>query len=257
MKTFFAFYYSDLPNGSGFKMYGFVHFAFFFAIAAGIAITCVAYRRAAPDRRTVYLRVTASLCLFLEIFKNIVMLITLPEYPISQLPLHLCGLGIFIEFVDAFAPRRSVTIDELLFSLSFPGAVAALTFPDWTIYPVFNIYCLQSFIIHGVLLCYPLMLLTSGQLRPKLRNLWRSAVFLIVVAPPIYLVNLHFHTDFLYINGGAPGSPIELLETLMGNPGYLAGYAALVVVIWFFMYAIYAVLNASLKRLNIRQRTAM
>lgn len=236
MEWFFAFYYNDLPEGSGFNLYGPEHLSFLLAIALGAAALCVAYRRTRPEGRPFFCRVVAGLCFTLELGKQVLMLATLSPYPVTQLPLHLCGLGIFIQAADAFIPRWNKTTHEILYSLSLPGAASALIFPDWPEYPIFNFYSLQSFIIHGLLLCYPLMLLAGRQLRPNWRNLWRSALFLVIIAIPMHFVNRRLGTNFLFLNESSPGSPLELLEAQTGSHSYLPGYAVLILIIWLAMY---------------------
>ncbi|MDL2293668.1 TIGR02206 family membrane protein [Ruminococcaceae bacterium OttesenSCG-928-D13] len=244
MEWFFVFYHNQFPQGTGFAMYGPEHLCFLLGIAITIVFVCVVYRRATPEKQALLCRVVAGTCFALEAAKQVVLLITLPSYPVSQLTLHLCGLGIFVQMVDAFVPRWRKTTREILYSLSLPGAAAALFFPDWTAYPLLNFYCLQSFIIHGVLLCYPIILLASHQMRPNWRRLWRPALFIVLIAGPIFLLNRRLGTNFLFINGGSAGSPLEVLENLMGNPGYLVGYVGLVLVVWLLMYLPFIITDA-------------
>jgi hypothetical integral membrane protein (TIGR02206 family) len=237
MKWLFDYFYNELSAGAGFRIFGPGHLAFLFAIALAVSAACAAYRRARPKTQLSILRCAVYVCLALELSKQIVIFMAWPSYPIDQLPLHLCTLGIFVQAADAFMPRLRKTAREILYSLSLPGAAAALLFPGWAAFPILNIFSLHSFLMHGILLCYPLLLLTSRQLRPNWRNLWRSALFVLVTAIPLYFFNKRFATNFYFVNGSAPGSPLEALENLMGNPGYLLGYAALVLVIWLAMYA--------------------
>lgn len=248
MESFLTFYLNELPAGAGFGLYGPEHLLFLVAIAVGIAAACIAYRRTRPGRQPFFRPVVACACVGIELVKQVIMLTTLPAYPISQLPLHLCGLGMFWLLADAFVPKWHKTTHEVLYSLVLPGAVAALLFPDWTAYPVFNFYSLQGFLYHGLLLCYPVMLLADRQLRPDWRGLWRPALFLLAIAGPTYLFNKHFGTNFLYINGAAPGSPLVWLEALMGDPGYLTGYAGLIVLVWLVMYAPFIVRDITKSR---------
>ena len=237
MGWFLAYYYDDLPEDAGFRLFGAGHLAFLLAITIGTGIVCVAYRRVEPRSQSAIRRVLAAICLALELGKDLLLIATLPSYPIEQLPLHMCGMGVFILVADAFAPGRRKTLREIMYSLSLPGAVAALLFPDWTPYPILNVYSLQGFLGHGVLICYVLTLLVSHQLIPDWRGLWRVALFGFVVSYPVYVLNRRLGTNFLFINGGSPGSPLAWLESRMGNPGYLIGYAALILLVWLAMYA--------------------
>jgi hypothetical integral membrane protein (TIGR02206 family) len=155
-------------------------------------------------------------------------------YPVSQLPLHLCGLSIFIEQIHALKPNK--TTGELLYSLGIPGAAAALLFCNWTMYPPTNYNCIQSFVIHGLHIGFPAMLICAGELKPSVGNIWRPALFLLAVVPPIYFLNKTLDTNFFFVNAGSEGSPLEILIQLMGNPGFIAGFAGLLLLVWLLMY---------------------
>ncbi len=232
--SFFAYLQEDLPPGSGFAPYSAIHVAFLAGIAAVCVAACLAFRRTSPRRRQLVLRVVATACLALQLGGVAVVLATLPTFPITQLPLHLCGINIYVQFVHAFWPNK--TTGEILYSLSLPGAAAALLFPGWTIYPACNFFFLQSFLMHGLLVCFPLLLLAGGLLRPSARRLWRPAVFLLIVTPPVYFLNHVWNTNFFFINFAMPGSPLAFLQQRMGNPGYLLGYAGLVAAVWLVLY---------------------
>ncbi|MDR1541134.1 MAG: TIGR02206 family membrane protein [Clostridiales bacterium] len=222
------------PPESGFKLFGFEHLMFLASIAIGIAVMCLAYKRLDPKKQSIMIKATALLILLLEAVKQGIIFFSLPVYPVTQLPLHLCGLSIFIEAIHAFHPTK--TTGEILYSLGVPGAVAALLFCNWTMYPIANFNCLQSFIIHGLHIGFTLMLLFSGQIRPSFKNIWRPALFLLVVVPPIYFLNKALNTNFFFVNAGSEGSPLEILIDLMGNPGFLAGFAGLLFVVWVLIY---------------------
>ena len=250
MKWFFVFNANEFPEGSGFALYGPEHLLALLAITLGVIAVSIAYGRVRYDDRLFFRRVTAGFCFMLELFKQSFMFATLPSYPVSQLPLYMCSLGIFIEIADAFAPRWNKTTSEILYSLIMPGAASALIFPDWPMYPILNFYSLQSFIFHGVLLCYPIMLLTGRQLKPDWRNLWRPALFILAVVGPIHYLDKRFGTNFLFLNESSPGSPLELLQGRLGYPGYLIGYAALVLMVWMTLYAPYIIGELLKKRRN-------
>jgi uncharacterized membrane protein YwaF len=73
-------------------------------------------------------------------------------------------------------------------------------------------------------------------MRPRFTQLWRCVIYLLVVVPPIYLFNHTFNTNFFFMNEAAPDSPLSFLQSSLGNPGYLVGFAALVAAVWVVMY---------------------
>jgi uncharacterized membrane protein YwaF len=61
-------------------------------------------------------------------------------------------------------------------------------------------------------------------------------VFLLIVVPPIYFFNHAYNTNFFFLNEAAADSPLSFLQNLLGNPGYIAGFALLVFAVWTLMY---------------------
>lgn len=186
------------------------------------------------EKKNALKKTVANLILLLEIARQITILIT-GQYTWDYLPLHLCGLGVFIIFVDSRL-ENSYT-KELLFMLTFPGALAALITPDWAGNPLWNFFSLQSFIIHAFQITYVLMRYYAQEINPRLRKIWMPIVFLSVVLPFIALVNSSLKTNFFFMTTGAPGSPLEALQNQFGNL-YLPAAAAMVLIIWIAMYTI-------------------
>jgi len=81
------------------------------------------------------------------------------------------------------------------------------------------------------------MLITSGNLRPNFRGLWRPVLFLVVIIPPIFALNRAIGTNFFFLNAGSEGSPLEILIDIFGNPGFILPYAGIIVVMWVIIYA--------------------
>jgi len=234
MAKYFQYLTDTAAPGSGFQLYGHVHILFLVGIVIGIILLTFLYYNATDQLRLTILRVTAAVIVLSEAVRQASFLILLPAYPISQLPLQLCGLSEFIEIIHCIKPNK--TTGEILYSLCLPGAVAALLFPDWTMYPVHSYQLIQSFVVHGLHIAFVIMPLVGSDIRPSAKNLWRPVLFLAVVLPPLYFLNKAWNTNFFFLNAGSQGSPLDLLIRLMGNPGFLIGYAGILAVVWFLMY---------------------
>ncbi|MCD8249418.1 MAG: YwaF family protein, partial [Lachnospiraceae bacterium] len=131
-------------------------------------------------------------------------------------------------------------LGQTLYCLCLPGAVAALLFPAWTVFPQWNLINLQSFLIHALLIFGPLLEVQRGTLHPDIRRLWKTWIFLALVVPCIYLMDRRFDANYFFLNAGSPGSPLEWLIQRMGNPGFLLGYAIIVLAVNIAMYGLYA-----------------
>lgn len=217
----------------GFQLYDDIHFAWLLSISIITSILTIYYRQASLSTRLIVRQSLACIIFAMEISKDVYHIIQ-GTFSLYYLPLHLCSLAVFIVFWHAFRPTK--TNAEMLYALVLPGALAALIFPEWTTTLIFSYMHNHSFIIHGLLITYPIMLLTSGELVPDWRQLHKVAIALGITAIPIYFFNKYFDLNFMFLNTPSPGSPLVLLEQWFGNPGYLIGFAGMIVIIWFLMY---------------------
>jgi hypothetical integral membrane protein (TIGR02206 family) len=230
----FFIYRDHIPEDVGFSHYSPPHLLFLLGIAAFIVLFSRAYKRSgAKTRRRMRAGVALAIVL-MEVAKQIIVAVQ-GSYSWELLPLHLCGMSIFFVAIHTLRPNR--VTGEILYSLSIPGAISALLFADWTMYPIWNIFCLQSFFIHMLELTYPFMLLGTGEIRPNVRRLWIPSLYLAIVVPIIYYLNHALNTNFFFINEAAPGSPLSLLQGILGSPGYIFGTIGLLALIWLVMYA--------------------
>jgi hypothetical integral membrane protein (TIGR02206 family) len=227
-----------MPEGSGFALLGGTHLAVLAGLAVLVALLCVVYIQLTYSERPIMLKALALVILGLEVVKQATFPIIHGRYFIDKLPLHLCGLVIFLNLIYAWYGETGAgdASGEILYSLGLPGSISALLFANWSMYPLLNFYCLQSFIIHALHIAFVVLPLIGGELRPRARNLWKCGVFLIVTVPIIYMINLRLDTNFFFVNAGSPGSPLEALVNLVGVPWFLIPYAMLVLLVWFAMY---------------------
>lgn len=222
----------ELPEGVGFALYGPVHLAW---IAATLLLTALGLRllRGRTKAQAVTARVGA-VCSAAMVVGMEALLWARGVLTLWNLPLHLCELAPFLLLLFSFT--RWDWVGQTLYCLCLPGSAAALIFPDWTMFPQWNLVNLQSFILHGLLIFCPLLEVQRGVLVPKLRHMWKAWAFLGCVTPLIYLFNLRFHTNYFFLNAGSPGSPLEWLIRRLGNPGFLLGYAAIALAVTVGMY---------------------
>jgi hypothetical integral membrane protein (TIGR02206 family) len=240
-KSKFLTYRTELPEGViGFDHFGLKHTLFLIGIAAFMVLVAILYKRSGKAWRN-GLRIAIAACIvLLELAKQIICAVR-GVGDFDLLPLHLCGMSIFIITIHTIRPTKFT--GEFIYCLSIPGAVSALLFSDWTMYNLWNFFCMQSFFIHMLEITYPVMLLTAGELRPKVKNLWMPLCYMIVAAFTLYHLNKALNTNFFFLNEAAPDSPLSLLKNLLGAPGYIFGTLGLLLIIWAVMYAPVLVLN--------------
>ena len=210
-----------------------VHFLWLIIISIAICFLIYKYTNSSITQKNFIQKAIVYTLVLLECSKQIYLLVT-DNYSYWSPPLHLCGIGIFLIGWHAYLPNK--TTAEILYSLTLPGAIAALIFPGWTNEPLFGFIHVNSFIFHALLIGYVVMLLAAKELVPRIQNLWRSVLFLLITVPPTYFYNKTFGTNFMFINRPLKGSPLETLEQILGNPGYLIGFSSLLLIVWALIY---------------------
>lgn len=232
MFRYFLTFEPNIPKGIGFGQFSLTHLMMLVLMfVLGSVIVCV-YRQA-NERRRLYMRRGIAILLWtLELGKDSYLAVTGQFVP-SLLPLHLCGMGMMVLALDAIRPIRWER--AILYSFTIWGAAAALIFPDWAMYPIMNQWALQSFLIHTLLVTYPVMLMVAGEMVPNWRDLTYSLTFLVVALPIAMVANNVLHTNFWFLNVAAPGSPLEPLQNAFG-PYYLPVVFLLLCLLWTVMY---------------------
>ncbi len=221
----------SIPQGLGFKTFDLTHLIWLLAITTACIMACYFYKKLTPKKQNIMLKIIGVAVIFEEILKNIVVT-AVGEFEVGYLPFHLCGINILLIAFDIFKPTKIVR--TFLYFFCIPGAALALLFPNWTEVPFLNFFHLHSFIVHALLVMYPLLLITSGQLALKFSDMPKSIGLLIIMAIPIYFLNLAWDTNFMFLMNPDTGNPLEMFEKLLGN--HLWGFPILLPLVVGLMY---------------------
>ena len=219
----------------GFGLFSPAHFIWLIISAVVIAAAGILYRKAAAPVRH-RMRITAGAAILaVELIKT-AFLIYAGEYDIYRLPLHLCGLAVYLEFIHSLRDRPADGVfSQFLYSCCMPGAVFALIFPDWTGYPLFSFMTFAGFILHMLAVLYVVMQLSGKDIVPALRRLPACMFILLLIAVPVFFFDRLTVTNYMFLNWPSPGSPLEWFSFL-GRPGYLLGYIPLMLATWAILY---------------------
>jgi hypothetical integral membrane protein (TIGR02206 family) len=237
MNMFFD-YSSNLTPGAGFSCFSFGHFVWLAVGCLLISSLAYFYKVHKKERRLLTFAV-AALALSLELGRA-ALLLHLGLYDRGRLPLHLCTLSIYLCFFHSVHPGK--TLGQFLYAFSLPGAVFALLFPDWADYPAWHFVTVSSFLLHFLMVLYPLMQVLTGDIKPDAKQLPRVLLMMLCLAVPIYFLNLSLDTNYMYLNYPLVATPLMLFSSL-GRPGYLVVYPLLVSLIWLILYAIPAAIK--------------
>lgn len=230
----------EFTNHEGFKMYGLIHISWLIGMfVVGMLITKY-FCGLDQYRRDKFKKKFAIFFFVLELSRHLLIAYR-GYYTLDNLPMHLCSFMIFISIIQAFV--KSQTLNESLFLLSIPGALAALLFPDWVSKPPFIYTTVHSFLTHGLLILYVSMQLKSKDIVPDITNVPWVFIPLAFASILMFFVNKAWNTNFFFMNVPSPGSPLVFLEKIFGNPGYVFGLAVLVIIVWCIEYFIYGIIR--------------
>jgi len=237
---------NELGLDIGFELFSAGHIIWLIAIAIGIDLMCRHYVRLDDAGRDRVRKRFAWGFPIAEIIKDIVLYFSGANL-LHFLPLHLCGLGLICALIDYYLPNNKLF--GQMFAYAFgPGAVAALLFCNWSALPI--LLCFQSifsFLIHGAIVCFVLMRLLSGEIVPTYKGLWKTALALIIIAVPVYLVDMLLGQNYMFIYKVQENSPLVMIwsifGTRFGQAGYLAGYALLALIVFHVLYLVYGLLG--------------
>ena len=220
-----------IASGVGFSHYDVVHISWLVLFAAVIGVGSLFYKKMSRRGRSILKKILGLSMLGMEVLKVTLLAVT-GRFLWGYLPFHLCGINIFLIIAHAWKPKP--LLDNFLYLVCIPGALAALLFPNWTELPLNNIYHIHSFVVHILLVLYPMMLALNGELHLNIKMVPKVLALLVIMAIPIYGLNLLLDTNFMFLMRADAGNPLELFEQMWGN--HLLGFPVIIAAVVVVMY---------------------
>lgn len=190
-----------------------------------------------PKQNEKLLKIIVFTIVILEVSRQI-WAISMGSYLWSEmLPLHLCGIQIFL--MPLMLKTKSSLLKNFVYLTAFPGALAALLFNETVFYkyPVFHYQSIQTFVIHTLIMIVPIFMIVFENFRPKLSFILPSTALLALIAVFDGLINLVTGGNYLFIASAPADTPIAWVSEITGWPGYIPVMMALVVIIWLILVA--------------------
>ena len=213
-----------ITPGVGFAHYDALHLTWLGIFLVVTVVCSLLYRRSNEKQRDIWRKTVSALIVGNELFK-MVMLTIGGNYTIDYLPLHLCSINIFLIAIHAWWKPYG-TLSAFMYTVCIPGALAALLFPSWASLPLANFMHLHSFTIHILLALYPIMLTVGGDIRPVPSDILKCFGLLLAMAVPVYLFNLAFGSNYMFLMYAEPGNPLYLFEEAFGS--HLIGFPVII-----------------------------
>ena len=227
----FWLYEEELPAGIGIARFGAAHLAYLAGFASLALCYAFFYRRQDAARRARFDRLVGTAVLFFALCEYGVTAL-LGHMSRYALPLHLCSIMFFLVPLHAWTKSDALRgfLGALVFHPGIPGALAALLFPDWLYYPLWNYLSMSSFCSHGLIFVYGASLLVRlseacGQARLLRRDLKHSLLFLALGALAMYFFDRAAGTNYWFMAGPGVDSPFLGVWIRGGTGAYLAALA--------------------------------
>lgn len=243
------FYIEEEGLDIGFDLYSAPHLIWLALMTLMIVLIVRAYCRTGEAGRDRMRKTIALAMLTMEIIKDAVV-IAVGWWNPGYLPFHLCGLAIFAVLADAFWRNQKVTGQMILFAF-MPGALSALLFANWTMYPFFVYMCIHSFVYHALIVAYGSMVFASGEVMPGYKGLWKTLLAVVLCIGPVYGINLLFaehNPNFMFLMEASPGSPLVPVWNLTGPDWYIPGCVLMVAIVFHVLYGVYCLIAKGMKR---------
>ena len=234
---------SSIEEGVGFNYYDGTHLAWIFAFVAFAIISSIIYRKSDASKRDKIRKLFALLIVLDEIFKQYG-LISNGLWTTGYLPLHLCSINIFIIAYHVFKPNK--TIDNFLYAVCVPGALAAILAPTWVELPVLNFMHIHSFTVHILLATYPIMLVAGKDIIVDIKEVPKAILFTFILAIPIYFVNVLLDENYMFLMKAEVGNPLLLFEEWFGF--HLIGVPVIESVVILILYGPFYFFRKKLKK---------
>lgn len=215
-----------IEAGHGFAHYSPLHLIWLLLALLTFIFVTKAYKAKDEQTRTKWRKIVALLIVGDEIWK-MVWLAVGGNYTFDYLPLHLCSINIILIALHAWKPSK--LLDNFLYLVCIPGAMSALLFPSWASLPLMNFMHLHSFTVHTLLALYPIMLTAAGDIKPQIKMFPKCLAFLLAMAIQIYIFNMIFDTNFMFLMYVEEGNPLLMFEQMWGN--HLLGYPVILVAV--------------------------
>ena len=235
----FLQYESELAPGSGFELWSLPHILWLLVLGLIAAMALLGARRCG-GRGERWIRSTFAICALLMQVLPALLIMWKGMYSKYTLPLHICSLASYAVFAHMLFAEKSVILSELLFFPFLPGAMCALLFPDWTVYPPCSFFSSAGFLVHGAIIIYILLCIDERIIVPSARRWSIPIAFMVLYAGIMLPFDRVFGVNYGFLNTASPGSPLVwLADTFGAGIGYYASYGAAVIVVMGMWYGVW------------------
>ena len=226
-----------IPAGVGYGEFSATHFILLSLTALLTLVVTAVYRRADQKGRLRIRRAIAVSLFVMEIIKLIVYYITGVDVS-RYLPLEICSFAAYSIMFEAIFPDKDI-FSQMLLLVFLPGAAMALLVPTTAVLPGFSFFTIHQFVFHGLIIAYAFARFFCGETEITYRGLWASVPKILVIVGAVYLIDLVFDRNFMFLRDTTGNPLLDLIYNTATPRFYVLGlivFAILVLHIFFFLF---------------------
>ena len=104
--------------------------------------------------------------------------------------------------------------------------------------------------MHAGIMIYVLARISTGEIRPAYIGIWTSMAKLLVLVVPVYLIDLTFEKNFMFLTFHQNNPVLKMLWDVSGGSGgliYIAGITVFILLVLHIVYLIYRLTKVTAK----------
>lgn len=259
MNLFEMFFTTRIPESMRFR--GFTPPYFLLLLLVFLAVFFAArHMKSLPQekRDKMLLIVTWSLpCVYLSRFIVFALLERFVEPQMSlfdRLPFHLCATNSVI--MPLAVTKRNKILLNYVYAIALPAAAAAMLTPAMSYYGLYYYFSWQVlffYIDHGLMVMTAVLCVAGEFVRPSIKEAPKILGAFLAYCAVIYPINRILGQNYLFLNYPDEGTVMAYFANYLGNPGYLAPMAFLLVAVVFLMYLPWILLARKSKACSDKQ----
>ena len=235
---------SEIPSGVGYGLLGPAHLTVLVVLLILITTVAALFYRNPHNARRRMLRCLSTALPIIEAVK-ICFLISIGHMGRGYLPLHLCSMSIYLYPMIAYTGNDLLrkVLSEISVCTLLPAAVAALIFPDWTMYPMFSFMNIYAYAWHTLQVLIPVFYLICGIAKPSVRHIWWNTLFLLIIGGLVYCFDRICACNYWFLRWPVPGTPLVPMSEFFAGKAYIPALLFTATAVNLCMYGVLWVLG--------------
>ncbi len=253
MPRYFWANWTDIPPELITYNFSPTHFAWVSAALLCILLTVLVFRRLAPSVKNSFLRFLAVLALLTELSTWLWAAVMGCYNLQDMLPLHLCGVSVYVEFAAVFGSHK--LLREFTYALSLPAALLAIVMPGWY-YPFLTFRYLASALLHTLLTLIPVLIVWGNGFRPNWRRLPGCFLLLLAFLAAAAAADFLFGGNYMFLRFAPQDTLLQALYLTFGHPGYIFASFGVLFLLWAVLYLPWILTGLKHKKRRLREPAA-